>query len=222
MFALVRVAWAAVVECCYPAFDDTMEELIDSLSTTAVMQEAVLTGALATQHAEMLIDYVQRLLASFSEMVTAFRKGGTVQPSVGAVVAMHNEDWSLLTQMSSVWKNFPKHQHQQGGGDKGEDKDGEKPTKSKLKREREKAKGKAKKEARAETAATAAKTQKPAAAAAAAAESKWSSKPQFEKEVWAGICENFKEQFPEHCSWYALTKQVQAGPRRTPGQARAS
>ena len=111
-FAVVRVAWAAVIDVCYPTTSDALEELVSDLTRTAVQQASNLSGTLLLKHYDMLLSYVQQLLSAFADMVTAFRKGGTIKPSVGAVVALHSADWTLLCQMSSI----PKHEQQQGGG----------------------------------------------------------------------------------------------------------
>ena len=209
-FAVVRVAWAAVVDVCYPTTSDALEELLGDLTRTAVQQAAELSGTLLQKHYNMLLSYVQQLLAAFADMVTAFRKGSTIKPSVSAVVALHSADWMLLCQMSSVWHHIPKQQQQPqqrggGGGGKGEEDD--KPSSSKLKRERkEKAKAKKAEAAAGEKEPPHAPAAKAAKTSPVAGAQSWPNKPKFEKEVWLAICENFKKEFPDHCSWFALTK----------------
>jgi hypothetical protein len=182
--------------------------LLGDLTRTAVQQAAELSGALLQKHYDMLLSYVQQLQSAFADMVTAFRKGGTIKPSVSAVVALHSNDWMLLCQMSSVWQNIPKQQQQQQqrvSGVKGEEED--KPSQSKLKRERQqKAKAKKAEAVAGDKTPPHAPAAKVAKTAPVAGAQSWPNKPKFEKEVWLAICENFKKEFPDHCSWFALTK----------------
>ena len=215
-FALVRACWASVIEACYPVDDDAMEDLATDVSETAQAQAGALKEqpAMLKDHADMLLDYVKRLLSSFALMVTTFRKGGEVMPSVSAVVSMHREDWSLLCQMAAVWKNLPKQQRQPGGG-KGAggkpggggrkpDEEGEQEEVSKAKRRRENQKlNKERKEKDEAVKATAAGA---VTAPATATKASWVSKPKFDATVWQGICDDYRTQFPGHCSWFGLTK----------------
>ena len=43
-------------------------------------------------------------------------------------------------------------------------------------------------------------------APATATKASWVSKPKFDATVWQGICDDYRTQFPGHCSWFGLTK----------------
>jgi hypothetical protein len=211
-FTLVRTCWATVIEVCYPVDDDALEDLCSDLSETAQAQAGTLKeqSSLLKDHADMLLDYVKRLLTSFTVMVTTFRKGGEVVPSVSAVVNMHREDWSLLCQMASVWKNMPEQhlsgvgqtqQRQHRGGGRNRQKVAEAASEAELAAEESPSED-SDSSGLSDGSDLLSGEQQNASEAANA----WLDKPRFGAEVWPKVRALFKATFAGHCGWYCMAE----------------